>query len=277
MAEKLCFGTGGTPHSSRESITISGIERIRELGLDSIELEFVRGVHMREELAGEVKTKAKELDVALSAHGPYYINLNAREKPKVKASIHRILTTARIGHLAGCLTITFHPAYYMKQEPGKVYDVVKEGMREIMDTLQDEGNPVEVRPETTGRLTAFGDLDEVIRLSQDVEGVLPCIDFSHLHAREGRMNTYGEFAEILTRLEEGLGRDILSNMHCHVQGIEYTEKGEKTHLNLSDSDFNYEELLEAFKEYKVKGLVVCESPNLEEDALLLKKTYDKLF
>ncbi|MFH1788751.1 MAG: TIM barrel protein, partial [Candidatus Altiarchaeota archaeon] len=264
------------PHSSRDASTLSGIERIKELGLDSMEMEFVRGVHMKEELAAEVKGKAAELDVRLSAHGPYFINLNAQEKAKVKASIERILATARIGHLAGCATVTFHPAYYMKQEPGRVYDTVKERLAGVLKTLRDEGNPVEVRPETTGRLAAFGSLDEVIELSRDIDGVLPCIDFSHLHAREGKVNTYEEFAQVLGMLEEGLGRQILSNMHCHIQGIEYTSKGEKTHLDLGDSDFNYLELLEAFKEYNVKGLIVCESPNLEEDALLLKKTYQGL-
>ncbi|MFH1835587.1 MAG: TIM barrel protein [Methanobacteriota archaeon] len=274
--EELHFGTGGTPHSSKEASTIAGIGRISELGLDNMELEFVRGVHMKEELAGEVKAKAKELDVKLSAHGPYFINLNAQEKPKVKASVERVLATARIGHLAGCSTITFHPAYFMKQEPGKVYDAVKDRLGGIMKTLRDEGNPVEVRPETTGRLTALGDLDEVIRLSQDVPGVLPCIDFSHLHAREGKVNTYDEFEEVLKKLEEGLGKEITSNMHCHIQGILYGEKGEKSHLNLTESDFNFQELMQAFKVYKVKGLIVCESPNLEEDAMLLKKTFQEL-
>lgn len=273
---KICFGTGGTPHSSKASGTLAGIERIHDLGLDSMELEFVRGVHMGEELADEVKAKADELGVKLSAHGPYFINLNAQEAHKVDASFQHILATARIGHLAGCSTVTFHPAYYMKQDPEKVYSIVKERLAKVLKTLRDEGNPVKVRPETTGRLAAFGDLDEVIKLSQDIKGVLPCIDFSHLHAREGKVNTYDEFAEVLGKLEDDLGKEILSNMHCHVQGIEYTEKGEKTHLNLKESDFNYLELLEAFKEYKVKGLIVCESPNLEEDALLLKKTYESL-
>lgn len=274
--DKLNFGTAGTPHTATERSTLAGVERVNELGLDNMEIEFVRGVHMSMELAVQVKEKAERLGVRLSAHGPYFINLNAQEKPKVKASIERVLKTARIGFAAGCSTVTFHPAYYMKIEPGKVYDVVKKRLTEIMKTLRDEGNDVEVRPETTGRHTAFGDLTEVIRLSQDVEGVLPCIDFSHLHAREGKVNTYDEFSEVLTRLEDGLGKEILSNLHCHVQGILYTEKGEKSHLNLADSDFNYKELIKAFKDFKTKGLIVCESPNLEDDALLLKKTYSEI-
>lgn len=275
--EKLCFGTGGTPISSAKPDTLSGIERIRWLGLDNMELEFVRGVRMSGELAAEVKAKAAELDVKLSAHGPYFINLNSQEKPKVKASVERILSTARVGHLAGASTITFHAAYYMKQEPSIVYPVVLERLKGILSVLRDEGNPVEVRPETTGKGTQFGTLDEIISLSQEIGGVLPCIDFSHLHARSGgKFNSFNEFREVLSKLEEGLGREILSNMHCHVQGIAYTEKGERSHMALEESDFNYVELLRAFREFKVKGLVVCESPNLEVDALLLKKTYENL-
>jgi deoxyribonuclease-4 len=65
-------------------------------------------------------------------------------------------------------------------------------------------------------------------------------------------------------------------MHIHVSGIAYGGKGEIKHLNLKESDFQYTELLKALKDYDVKGIVICESPNLEEDALLLQATYDTL-
>ena len=55
---------------------------------------------------------------------------------------------------------------------------------------------------------------------------------------------------------------------CHVH-----EKGERNHLKLEESDMNYKGLLNAWKEFKIKGVVICESPNIEEDALLLKKNY----
>ena len=65
-------------------------------------------------------------------------------------------------------------------------------------------------------------------------------------------------------------------MHIHCSGIKYGPKGELKHLDLEESDFNYKELLKALKEFNVKGLFVCESPNLEDDALLMKKYYDRL-
>ena len=36
---------------------------------------------------------------------------------------------------------------------------------------------------------------------------------------------------------------------------------------------NYIELLKVLKEFNIKGALVCESPNIEEDAKLLKETY----
>ena len=85
-----------------------------------------------------------------------------------------------------------------------------------------------------------------------------------------------EFRDALEALEEGLGRAWLDDAHMHVQGIEYTEKGERRHLNLRESDMNYKDLLRVLKEYRVRGLLICESPNLEEDALLLKRSYARV-
>jgi deoxyribonuclease-4 len=37
----------------------------------------------------------------------------------------------------------------------------------------------------------------------------------------------------------------------------------------------YEEMLKVWKEFKLGGVVICESPTMETDALLLKKTWEK--
>ena len=103
---------------------------------------------------------------------------------------------------------------------------------------------------------------------------MPCIDFSHLHARSnGKMNSYEEFSSALEKAESALGRKALKELHCHVSGIEYSEKGERKHLNLKESDLNYVELLRALKEFGCAGVIVCESPSIEGDALVLKKAY----
>ena len=272
----LLFGTSGTPRSAKTRSTQSGIERIAELELGCMEVAFVQGVKMGEQTAIQVGETATKTDIKLSAHAPYFINLNAREPEKIRASQGRLLHTARIASLCNIKSIVFHAAYYLGDPPDKVYDAVKKHLGEVLSQLRRENNRVQVRPETTGAISEFGTLDEVLQLCTELEGLAPCIDFAHLHARTDKFNSYQEFASILEQAEEKLGRAALDDMHIHVSGIDYGKKGETKHLNLRESDLQYTEFLRALRDYDVKGIIICESPNLEEDALLLKETYDTL-
>jgi len=274
--ESLLFGTGGTPHSARSPSTIDGIRRIAELGLECMEIEFVQGVRMGEASARQVAEVAAEKEITLTAHAPYFINLNASDIEKIRASQERILQTARIGSICGAVSIVFHAAFYMGDPPDKVYDNVKKRLEEVIARLKGENNRIWVRPEVLGKSGQFGTLEEIINLSAELEQVAPCIDFAHWHARTGEFNTYAEFASVIEQVKERLGSEALENFHIHLSGIDYGKKGEKRHLDLKDSDLNYTELLRALKDYGVKGVVICESPNLEEDALLLQETYATL-
>jgi len=168
-----------------------------------------------------------------------------------------------------------HAAFYQKSSKQDTYKRVSKALKELTGQFRDEGIPAVLRPETMGKRTQFGTLEEVLALSTEIEGVMPCLDFSHMHAREGKENSYSEFMAILSKVEETLGKEGLSNMHMHISGIKYDKNGEKKHLTLKESDFNYPELLRAIKEFKIGGLVICESPILEEDALLLRRIYSE--
>jgi deoxyribonuclease-4 len=274
---ELLFGTGGVPVSAKSRSTEAGIERIAELGLGCMEVEFVQGVRMSPEVAVSVGELATRKKIALTAHGPYFINLNAIEPQKVHMSKERILQTARIAALFSARSITFHAAFYLKSTPAETYTTVKRHLEEIVNILRNEGNKVIISPEVTGKPSQFGTLEELLQLSSEIEGVAPCIDFSHWHARTTKANSYQEFSDILDQVEKKLGRRALDNMHIHVSGIAYGKKGEIKHLMLPDSDFQYAELLKALKERKAKGVIICESvPDLEKDALLLQQTYKAL-
>jgi len=267
----LLFGTAGTPRSSSGNDSVSGIRRVHELGLGCMELEFVRGVKMGEKTAHDVFKVAKTLDVPLSVHAPYFINLNA-EGETLLASKKRIIDSARIGNICGARCVVIHAGFIQKYPREVVYERISKAMTEIREKLKSEGMDVTLRIETMGRLSQFGTLDEVLAITE-VDGVLPCIDFSHLHAVSGKNNSSEEFTSILSRIEEKLGRKGLDDMHIHVSGIEYSEKGEKNHLVFAESDFKYKELAQAFLDFHIGGMVICESPNLEVDAMLLMGEY----
>ncbi|MFC1940903.1 TIM barrel protein [Chloroflexota bacterium] len=273
---KLLFGTGGTPHSAKTLSTIDGIKCIAELGLGCMEIEFVQGVRMGEPTARQVAEVATREGIKLSAHAPYFINFNAHEPEKIRASQERLLQTARVTALCGGQSVAFHTAFYLGDPPEKAYNTIKKYLGEVLNQLKQENNRVWIRPEVMGKHSAFGTIEEILHLGTELEGLAPCLDFAHWHARTGAFNSYQEFTSILLQVKEQLGRAALDDIHIHCSGIRYGEKGEIKHLNLKESDFQYVELLKALRDYEVKGLVICESPNLEDDALLLQETYNIL-
>ena len=273
--DKLNFITAGMPLRTGKASYPKAFEVLKEMNLDGMELEFVHGVRMSDSNRDFVKEMSK--DFVITAHGPFYINLNSQEEEKIDASLQRIIDTAYVAKQAGAFSITYHAAFYMGKDKETVYNQVKTQTRRILDVLENENIDVWIRPETTGKATQWGDLDEIIRLSKDFEQVLPCVDFSHLHARSvGEYNTYDEFSKILEKMGTEIGQYALENFHGHLAGIEYTAKGEKQHLNLENSDMNYKDLLKAMKEFGVKGALVCESPNIEDDCKLIKDYYYSL-
>lgn len=270
--KRLNFITAGMPLRTGKGSYPDAFDILKEMDLDGMELEFVHGVRMKDEHREFVKEMSK--DFIITAHGPFYINLNSQEPDKIDASVQRIIDTAAVASKAGAFSITYHAAFYMGKDKQTVYNQVKTQTKRIIDILEQEKIKVWIRPETTGKATQWGDLEEIIKLSKEFEQVLPCVDFSHLHARSvGKYNTYDEFSKILEQIGKKLGQYALDNFHGHLAGIEYTAKGEKQHLNLENSDMNYKDLIKALKEFDVKGALVCESPNIEDDCKLLKNYY----
>jgi deoxyribonuclease-4 len=275
---KLHFLTGGFPTITKGNF-LDALNDIKNLKLDGMELEFVQSTWLKykdEELIKKIK-KEKD-DLIFTAHASYYINLASLEKQKIHMAKQRIIEAAEACASVNGYSITFHPAYYLDREKTFVYNETKNALKETIKQIKDKGLEIWIRPETTGKATQLGDLEECIKLSEDMEMVLPCIDFAHLHARyNGKNNTKEEWIKIMNLLENRLGRLALDNMHVHMSGINYSEKGERNHLILENSDLNWKVLLDLLKEYKIKGTIISESPNIEQDALFMKKYYNKLF
>ncbi len=271
--DQLLFGISGLPIFSglKKMNYAAGIEYIKSIGLDAMELMFVRSVNVTDNNKDLILKAKQENGIYLSAHGPYYINLNSDETEKQKLSMERIRKAAAGLSKVKGRSLVFHPGFYMSSSREEAYNTIKENLLK----LPREG--VDYRLETTGKGSQFGTLKELVSLCRDVASCKLCIDFSHIHAREnGSLRGYDDFAKILQYVLDELGRSALDDMHIHISGIHYSEKGEKNHLPLQESDFKYIECLQALKDFNVKGCVISEGPLIEKDALLLKNTYEKL-
>jgi deoxyribonuclease-4 len=271
----LLFGTAGVPHTALDRSTLAGLDTLSLLDLDCMEIEFVRRVSMGEVMAENVRREANARGIALSVHAPYYINLNAHEETIRLASRKRLKEAARVGALCGATDIVFHPGFYLGDSAKVVFKTIQRELLSLTRELAEEQVSTTLRAETTGKPSQFGSLEEILNLAATVVGVGICIDFSHLHARSP-YHMQDEFLADLERVKIVLGQDALENLHLHVSGMHYTEKGERNHLNLADSDFPYLLLLQALKAVDAGGRLICESPNLEEDAVCLKRRWKAL-
>ena len=277
--DKLHFSIAGIPETTPKPTDIfKGLRRTKEMGLDGMELEFVHSIWLNPTSAPKVDQLRQELGLVLTIHAPYYINLNSPNNKTKYGSLNQIFRSAEIGAMAGVYSVTFHPGYYLTDSKEDTYTHVHHMLEKLQQQLADKKIPdIYIRPETTGRVSQFGELDELLTLSKDFPFFVPCVDFAHLYARaNGKHNTLIEFQEILDKVEKALGEKGIHNMHIHYSGIEYTEKGERKHLPLQESDGDYKTLLKVLKERDVKGVLVCESPIRDTDTSLLQRTYNEI-
>ncbi len=278
MTLSFSFGTVGSPMGTpkKPGGSVGAIEFSRSIGLSTLELGWVQSVRVTEATCALIKQSGTEQAVALSVHAPYFINLNATDEEWPK-SRKRLMDAAHYGNLAGATDIIFHPGSYFGDDPAEVLKVAIPRLKGCVDELRKAGNPVTLRPETMGKSAMLGSFEDTLEMSK-IKGVLPCLDFAHLHARpgDGTMNTSKEWTRLLEAYQTTLGKDALKKLHIHLSGIEYGPKGEKNHLPIAESDLKLKVLFEALKEFGCGGRILCESPIMEEDALNMKKTWMKI-
>ncbi len=276
---QFVFGTVGSPRSTpkKPGGSIGTLMHLSDQGLYAFEIGWVRSVRVSEKTCAEIKETSHDLGVGVSVHAPYYINLNADDEEWPK-SRKRLMDAAYYGHLAGATDIIFHPGSYFGRSPNEVLKVAIPRLQDCITELQKGENTVRLRPETMGKGAMLGSLEDTLILSQEIDGVEPCLDFAHLHARpgDGSINSYDEWCQILESYKKALGVDSLQRLHCHLSGIEYGEKGERNHLMLDDSDFDLNGLMKALKAYNCGGRILCESPqDMDKDALVIKQAWEK--
>jgi len=253
---KILFGPAGSG-----GVELANFEILKKQGADAVEIEFVYSIWMNNSQATKIQELNKKLNLKLSIHAPYYINLNSQDNQKIGASRTRILKCLEIGTVLGAEYVVFHPGFYLKDSPEKTYENIKEQIVKIMEEAKAKHFTAQLAPETTGKKSQFGSLDELIKLRKEI-GCSICIDFSHLIARENGKITYEEIAEKLEKAK-------LGHLHCHFSGIEFTAKGERRHILTPDSEIK--PLLAALKKHNLDCTIINESPDPLGDALKMKR------
>jgi deoxyribonuclease-4 len=256
--------------------TLGGLRRVAELGLNSMEVEFVRGVAMSNETADEVGKLAKELGILLSVHCPYFINLCSTDKEKLEASKKRILDSVERAYHMGAHIVVFHPGFYGPLTAEAAFKAVEEACLDMLDRMKSTGiKGVTLGHETTGKISAFGTLDELVRLCKQIRGCEPVVDFAHLFARAAGKIDYAEVFDKLKSLK-------LKHLHSHFTSMEWTPAkipgygNERRHIPIKFDKPPFEPLAKEILKRKLNITLISESPVLELDSLEMKRVFEKL-
>ena len=272
----IFLGPAGIPTASEERTTVGGIKCVAELKLNAFEVEFVRRVGMSNEAAREAGETARELGVLLSVHCPYFVNLCSREPEKLEASKKRILDSVERAFHMGVDVAVFHPGFYGPLAPETAFKSVEEACRDMLDRMKHMGiKGVRLGLETTGKVSQFGTLDEIIEICRKLKGCTPVVDYAHIYARQAGRIDYPGIFEKLKQLE-------LKHLHAHFTSMEWTpakapwEGNERRHLELKVDRPPFEPLAREVLKRKTNITLISESPILEQDSIQMKRVFEKL-
>jgi deoxyribonuclease-4 len=266
------IGQAGIPLSCKGRTNKDGLIYTKEiLDLNAMEVQFVRGLYvMEEEEASFMKAYAKENDVELHVHAPYYINLAGDDE--LELSIEKVMTSAIIADKMGAKTVVIHPGYYGDKTEDQTLKTIIKNTKKIQKQMKDEKLKVKFGLETMGKQKVFGSIDEIIEVCRKVEDIVPVIDIGHIHARcNGCLKTQEDFAEIFRKLKVLR----LKNYLVHITGILYQDGNEQYHLPIKKGDMPLSPLLDEIIDKKYNVTLISESPLLEHDAVYIRLQVEK--
>jgi len=283
MADRTRFGPAGVPPAFRAmKAGLADVPRLlREEGLDAFEYQAVRWgakPQIKREDAEKLGLKAKENDVWISLHGSYFINF-CGEKDVIEASKQRLIACATAAEWMKAYVVVFHSGFYGKRPQKEAFTNCLEALKEVVQVIRALGiKNVKIGPETMGKPSQLGSLDEVLSLCEEVERTQLVVDWAHLHARDrGRFKTVDDFRKVIVEIENRLGTEAVKDMHCHFTKIEFTDKGEKRHHTMDEADYgpDFTMLAKVIAEFKLKPVIISESPILDADAIKMRDIVQK--
>ncbi|MBE6688610.1 MAG: endonuclease IV [Ruminococcaceae bacterium] len=255
---------------------------VHDYGLDAYEYEAGRGVSGSMESFMRLGEEARKYGISLSLHAPYYISLSGVEKETRLKSVDYIVKSLEAAYAMGASIIVVHTGSAGKISREQAVALASDTLEHVIDVVQyTPFKDISIGLETMGKKNQLGTLSEVISLCKIDKIFRPVVDFGHINAftlGEAFKNR-DDYKRIFSDIAEGLGDEYANTLHCHFSKIQYTDGGEKKHLDLDDTVYGppFEPLMEAIHELKLSPTIISESCDyMDRDALRMKNYYNSL-
>lgn len=277
LLQDVLFGPAGYPDVARGNLK-RVFDLLVESGATALEYAAVHGLRTSEEKAKQIGDLAKQNRITMSMHAAYYINLASKDHVIRERSRQRLIKALRFAPLMGVKRVVFHPGTQGGLAPDDAHIVVRDALRSIWEEVGTKDGNVFLAPEIAGKIVMYGSIDQIIDLCQEVENCIPTIDWAHLYARsQGQINDRESYLKVLTRFEQELGSLFIDNMHFHISGITFTERGEASHQPLGEEwGPDLYPLIEIIHEVGYKPTFICESPNPLQGVLYAKFIFEQI-
>jgi len=262
----IFVGPAGYPRGYKDPL--HALRMVAGMGLNALEMQFVRQVRMQEERARQIGSLAEELGIVLSAHAPYYVNFNSTNPETVEKSVGWVVKTCEIADFLGAWVVVIHAARYSGKTSEETTRAVIDGLNRCLDIMNESDVHVKLGIETMGERSAWGRIEEIREVAKAIKEVVPVLDFAHIHAiGGGALKTEEDFSKVLERCSSF----YRGRLHCHFSCVEYSERGEVKHLGLSFREPDFEPLARALSRWGEDVTVISETPEPEVDAVVMRE------
>ena len=273
------FGPGGNSDAFKLAgykSTLDAPSWVKRIGLDAYEYEAGNGLSASAGMLAEIGREAKENNIKMSYHTPYFISLSGVVEEKRLNSIKYIRESLDAAKLLGAGTIVVHSGSAAKITRDEAMRLAGDTLVKTLESVDTYG--IKIGLETMGKVNQLGTLDEVLELCRIDSAFVPVVDFGHLNARDlgGVFVTADDYLRVFDKIDRALGADVACNLHCHFSKIEWTGSGEKKHLTFEDTIYGpaFEPLVDVIVKEKLSPTIICESAGTQsDDALSMKKYY----
>ena len=254
----------------RKEIFLSGLNEKIQKG--DVLYSLASGVARDYAELEELGLLARELDIELSLHTPYYMDL-ADADGLAQKSMQSVMWAGMLAEAMGATMVVTHLGMFGEIDHKVALDQIQKNLRSLRDWYKKAKIRSRLGIESSGRQEVVGSLDEIVKLSKNVKGVMPVINFAHVHARGfGLFKRPEDFDDVLGKVEKVSD----GHLHTHFSGVEHSEGNELRYTPIKKGDLRFEPLAECLLDEDYDLTIVSASPLLEHDAMYMKVILERV-
>ncbi len=222
---------------------------------------------------GELGLLARELDIELSLHTPYYMDL-ADVDGLAQKSMQSIMWAGMLAEAMGARMVVSHLGMFGDLDRKEVLTRIQRNLRTVRDWYKKAKVRSRLGVEASGRQEVVGSLEEMLAICKNVKGIVPVLNFAHVHARGfGLFKRLEDFDDVLSKVEK-VSED--KHLHTHFSGVEHADGNELRYTPIKKGDLRFEPLAECLLDEDYDLTIVSSSPLLEHDAMYMKVILERV-